>query len=285
MAKCLATDTGFALMGIDPDDGQDRAGPAAPGRRSSTATRTCATRARSSGDGQRLRQPGEEFTLIGDVAGRLAVPAGPIRQAPGRKAAGRQPRGGATNKFAAQPLRLRIEALMAAGPYDAPGQSDAGRFSVDRASSRTVHAPPGVRPNCDRRRSSARQGTRQRLLHGHQQPVPRRAAAWTMMEKRFTPPLNLSDHQALGVWVHGDGQGEVLNLQLRSPEHLVGDRRPLHADRLHRLAILRADRARGRRSPTILALRRHLRHLSRVGQLGQMRRSGCGTTTCRRASR
>ena len=26
----------------------------------------------------------------------------------------------------------------------------------------------------------------------------------------------------MGVWVYGDGQGEVLNFQVRSPEHLVG---------------------------------------------------------------
>jgi hypothetical protein len=39
--------------------------------------------------------------------------------------------------------------------------------------------------------------------------------------KTFTPPLNLGGERALGVWVYGDGQGEVLNFQLRCPEHLV----------------------------------------------------------------
>jgi hypothetical protein len=41
-------------------------------------------------------------------------------------------------------------------------------------------------------------------------------------QKQFTPPLNLNNHQGLGVWVYGDGQGAVLNLQLRSPQHIVG---------------------------------------------------------------
>jgi hypothetical protein len=31
----------------------------------------------------------------------------------------------------------------------------------------------------------------------------------------------LSAHQGLGVWVHGDGKGEVLNFQLRCPDHVV----------------------------------------------------------------
>src|SRR5262249_39487936 len=34
-------------------------------------------------------------------------------------------------------------------------------------------------------------------------------------------PLNLSGREGLGLWIHGDGQGELLNLQLRSPEHVV----------------------------------------------------------------
>lgn len=40
------------------------------------------------------------------------------------------------------------------------------------------------------------------------------------MARRFSPPLDLSRHQGLGVWVHGDGKGEVLNVQVRSPEHV-----------------------------------------------------------------
>ena len=50
---------------------------------------------------------------------------------------------------------------------------------------------------------------------------PSRPGSWAKCEKTFAPPQNLDAHQALGLWVHGDGQGEVLNLQLRSPSHLV----------------------------------------------------------------
>ncbi|MFA6929186.1 MAG: hypothetical protein WCT05_02585, partial [Lentisphaeria bacterium] len=35
-------------------------------------------------------------------------------------------------------------------------------------------------------------------------------------EQRFTPPLNLQGQYGFGVWIHGDGNGEVLNFQLRS---------------------------------------------------------------------
>jgi len=45
--------------------------------------------------------------------------------------------------------------------------------------------------------------------------------SWAKIGKRFTD-LNLSKHQAIGVWVNGDGKGEVLNFQLKSPEHISG---------------------------------------------------------------
>ena len=49
---------------------------------------------------------------------------------------------------------------------------------------------------------------------------PKREGAWTKTGKMFRPPLDLSQNQALGVWVYGDGQGELLNFQLKSPEHI-----------------------------------------------------------------
>jgi hypothetical protein len=110
---------------------------------------------------------------------------------------------------------------MAAGPYDAPGNvtltefRSADEFSHQAAqnavSAKLTLAPQplkvGDASGCYAASS------------GHATPT----AAWSKLEKQFAPPLNLSGHQALGVWVFGDGQGEVLNLQLRSPEHLVGN--------------------------------------------------------------
>ncbi|MDA3923192.1 MAG: hypothetical protein PF904_00650 [Kiritimatiellae bacterium] len=33
--------------------------------------------------------------------------------------------------------------------------------------------------------------------------------------------MNLGSERALGIWVHGDGKGEVLNIQLACPSHVV----------------------------------------------------------------
>ena len=50
--------------------------------------------------------------------------------------------------------------------------------------------------------------------------VPRNAA-WTRLTQEFVPPLNLEKQQALGFWIEGDGQGEVIAVRLESPQHLA----------------------------------------------------------------
>jgi hypothetical protein len=46
--------------------------------------------------------------------------------------------------------------------------------------------------------------------------------AWAKAGKTYVSPINLDQKEALGVWIFGDGQGEILNFQLRSPEPITG---------------------------------------------------------------
>ena len=48
-----------------------------------------------------------------------------------------------------------------------------------------------------------------------------RRCAWSMAGKTFARPVSLLE-KGFGVWVYGDGKGEVLNFQWRAPEHLSG---------------------------------------------------------------
>ena len=44
--------------------------------------------------------------------------------------------------------------------------------------------------------------------------------AWGRVEKSFRPVVDMTPYDALGLWVHGDGKGELLNLQLTNlPEY------------------------------------------------------------------
>jgi hypothetical protein len=46
-------------------------------------------------------------------------------------------------------------------------------------------------------------------------PSPR--GAWAKAGKSFAMERDLTRHDALGAWIHGDGKGELLNLQLTNP--------------------------------------------------------------------
>ncbi len=106
MTKALATNTGFALMGIDPNTAKNV--PALP-RLASIIKRY--EDLRHSGQvppaiASQLRQPGAEFTLVGDTSG-------PWRFVPVSYAKHRVEESGGptaiwsvTNKFAPQPLRI-----------------------------------------------------------------------------------------------------------------------------------------------------------------------------------
>ncbi len=219
MAKCLATDTGFALMGIDPRTATKV--PALPRlagiikryeelRHSRRVPETIKAR---------LRQPGEEYTLEGDLqTGWRFRPVVYDRH----KVESAQPwssRWRVNNRFGPQSLTLRIEALLGAGPYDDPANVVVADFQAEgdfviRAAQAGGHAQFALAR--DVLRAGQPSG---RFSATHSRPA--RAATWVQAEKRFAPPRDLSKHQALGVWVHGDGQGQVLNFQLRSPRHLV----------------------------------------------------------------
>ena len=55
-----------------------------------------------------------------------------------------------------------------------------------------------------------------------------REGLYIKMVKKFDPWLDINKNQALGVWVKGDGNGELLNLRIESPKHLSSGARGDH---------------------------------------------------------
>lgn len=268
--KCIGTDTGFSIIGIDPQTiAQVPAfGRLAPITRQYEELRRAGKVPESIK--ARLRAPGEEFTLIrkGDGAFEFR----PVQYARHKVEGinGWSSNWTTNNKFGAQPVQLRIEALCGAGPYDAPGNptladfGDAKEFPEREAapgltadlrpsSARPPLANTGERPGSSRpsgspalppnvktgspvgeyrvTRGSVPVGTAATLQptgangivsHGLGAASSKVVPTWTKAGKKFSPPLDLSKHPGMGVWVHGDGQGEVLNFQLKNPSHVVG---------------------------------------------------------------
>jgi hypothetical protein len=161
-----------------------------------------------------LRQPGQEFALVTDGAGKPR-----FRRAHSDKhtAALAEPwtlAWGMTNPFVAQPLRVRIEALMSAAAYDEPKAVVLADFSGAPAAEWKPSSAAGVTVSL---RAGA-DGVA--LVATNAGQVPRHAA-WARFDRKFTPLLNLKAHQALGLRIEGDGLGELMAIRLESPQHLA----------------------------------------------------------------
>ncbi|HUT74304.1 MAG TPA: hypothetical protein VM221_05670 [Armatimonadota bacterium] len=217
--KALATDTGLSLMGVDPDS---IAQVPAFARLAAVFKRYEDLRHANyfpESVKAKLRAPGGEFTLEQAADGKWFFR--PVQYAKHKV----QGSDGWSNvwttcsKFGGQPAQLRIEALLSAGPYDAADNLTLADFADDRDFADRV-AQAGVRADLRPDAAEVKAGPvsgRYTATSELQQPT----ATWAGMTKVFPTPLDLGERQALGVWVHGDGQGEVLNFQLRSPEHVV----------------------------------------------------------------
>ncbi len=217
-AKALANNHGLSLMGISPANVDSI--PALPRLAAIVRRYECLRHANYFTEAvkQKVRTPGEEFTLFQAADGQWQFR--PVRYDK-HKVQGID--GGSSlwsvnNRFDQQPLRLRIEALMSVGAYDDPGAITLADFSnTDEFSERA--AQQGISAGLESSTVQTKAGANSGLFTAtNSTDTPTRS--WCKIGKVFSPPANLSGHQALGVWVYGDGKGELLNLQQTSPSHL-----------------------------------------------------------------
>ncbi|OGV68874.1 MAG: hypothetical protein A3K19_06670 [Lentisphaerae bacterium RIFOXYB12_FULL_65_16] len=206
---------------------------------------------------QKLREPGAEFTLVRAPDGEWQFQPMQYARHKVENTDGRTNVWRTHNKFDRQPLMLRIQALMSAGPYAAPDNVVLADFRKrdefnDRSATETIlnsgklyafpAAAPGltaeIRPSKAQVKAGGVSGCWTAAnadvgeligssapddgysLWDHAERVHRpQKAAWVRIGKRFPQPLDLSQHRGLGVWVYGDGQGELMNFQSASLAH------------------------------------------------------------------
>jgi hypothetical protein len=209
-AKALGNGAGLSLMGIDP--GTIRESPALR-RHAELFLRWETLRKADSTSPEakkRLSEPGAEFTIGDD---------GVIREAYYERNITNVDRESTTlsvtNPYGSQIPRMRVEALPCAAPYN-----DSGHVSLlgpaDDTTTRTADGvicstePGGVSPDdeaeCIRLRAS------------NSSDSPR--GAWCEVRRDWAEPIVLTGHDVLGLWVHGDESGALLNVQFLSPTHL-----------------------------------------------------------------
>lgn len=220
MCKCLGSGVGFSLMGVNPETlptvpAYQRLAPIFKQYESLRHANTVPESVKA-----KLRVPGEEFTLELTPDGKRRFR--PVQYAK-HKVQGLDGWSNVwtmDNRFERQPARFRIEALFSAAPYDSSQAVALEDFTqADTLSDRATQE--GVSAALEAVSDPVKVGSVSgRYVASSTRPDPN--GAWSKIGKVFSPPLDISTRQALGLWVCGDGCGELLNIQLKSPEHVIG---------------------------------------------------------------
>ncbi|NLZ07479.1 MAG: hypothetical protein GXY19_20105 [Phycisphaerae bacterium] len=217
-AKLIGYDAGISLTG-----GIDHARLSAVPlfRRAVDILRTCEELRRDGAFDEtikaQLRQPGEEFSLVRDASGAWRFCPSVCDS---HVASGAEPWSLSwvvENPFGEQPVRFRLEALMSAGSYDDPGNVVVADLSAASQFAGPPRAAAGVTASLTETPDGA--GPAGIFAATNSGTVPRNAA-WARLDRKFEPCLNLKGHEAIGFWVEGDGQGQIIAVRLESPRHI-----------------------------------------------------------------
>ncbi len=164
-----------------------------------------------------LREPGKEFSLFRDDSGKWRFR--PAHYDP-HTASCSEPWSlswTAVNPFSEQPVKFRLEALMSTGSYDDAGNivladlSDPSQFAGPPRTANGVAAALAKTPNGNEQAG---------IFTATNSGGVARNAAWARLDRTFEPCLNLKGHQAIGIWIEGDGQGQIIAIRLESPRHI-----------------------------------------------------------------
>jgi hypothetical protein len=166
-----------------------------------------------------LRQPGKEFSLFQN--GKSEWNFKPVAYQKHKVTGLKDSSASWTvhNDFSLQPVRLRIEPLMTVKSYDDPDNIVMADFSKQENFS-NEGAANGIFGAINISNEKLKNGEVVSTFSGLSKGLSPIEGSWIKFEKKFEPLLNLEKNQALGVWIKGDGNGELLNFRLESPENL-----------------------------------------------------------------
>ena len=217
--KAIGNDVGLSLMGVTPGLFANNATLQRLGGITRNYEALRHAQAIPESVKARLKVPGDEFTLDQDSAGKPQLRPVRYEKHKVESITGESATWAVTNTFERQPLRLRLEVLMSAEPYGTTNAVTLAGFTTPAEFSDAAQAK-GVTASLALSTNQIKAGVSSGLLTATN-ARPERGATWACFGKTFTPPLKLGGERALGLWVHGDGQGEVLNFQMKCPEHVV----------------------------------------------------------------
>jgi hypothetical protein len=215
--KAIGTDSGLSVMGVDPRTIRESPGLERLSRVMKTYEELREADRFPEAVRERMAVPGDEFHLSAGPEGGWELRPIVYRKHKVENGEDWSTAWTVENPFKPQPPGIRIEPLMTAGAYRGKGSrilwDFSGEFACHTASDDvTIELCPSDQVSPD--------GTGSFMLRASNLGG-RARGAWARAERVFDPPIDLSPGPAMGLWVRGDGGGEIINLQLRSPTHII----------------------------------------------------------------
>ncbi|MCS7253822.1 MAG: hypothetical protein RMK18_09265 [Armatimonadota bacterium] len=125
------------------------------------------------------------------------------------------------NPFDEQHAKFRIQALYSAAPYDAPESIILADFS-ENSGFKVTGTAKGVTCEFKPMKEESKFGGICGYISVKNLGAPKNGS-WARITRTFLPPIDTRKYGALGVWIYGDGKGQVLNFQLRDmPQYYHG---------------------------------------------------------------
>jgi hypothetical protein len=219
-AKLIGWDAGISLTGAI---NRDRLATVPLFRRAVDILRTCEelrhARTFDETTRKRLAEPGKEFSLYRDETGNWRFRPAQYVQHTASISEPWSLAWSTENSFENQPVKLRIEALISAGPYDDPGNIVLADLSEPNTFTKPPYAAEGVNVKLIGSSTSGMSKSAGKFSATNSGEI-KQDAAWARLDRKFDSCMNLKQHEAIGAWVEGDGLGEIIAIRLESPRNI-----------------------------------------------------------------
>ncbi|MFZ4564720.1 MAG: hypothetical protein ACOYNU_15180, partial [Bacteroidales bacterium] len=164
-----------------------------------------------------LRQPGKEYTMFREESGEWNFKPVNFQKHKVTSLDNQSAQWKVFNEFTKQPVKLRIETLLSVQSYNDSNNIVLTDFSGENEFSHIASAP-GVSGTLKGFGEKDIYRGKTGIFTAESSGKSPREGSWICKEKEFEPWMDMSKHQALGVWIKGDGNGELLNFRLETPE-------------------------------------------------------------------
>ncbi|HUX96522.1 MAG TPA: carbohydrate binding domain-containing protein [Bacteroidales bacterium] len=166
-----------------------------------------------------LRETGKEFTLIRSKDGKWKLK--PVSYLKHKVEGIDHPSSTwkTQNEFEKQPVKFRIEPLISVKRLNDKSGITLADFKKSNGFNFSGSARE-IKASVEKTNERAPDGFVAAAFKANTSGIESIEGLWVKMEKKIDPPADLSKTQGLGLWVKGDGNGQLLNIRIESPKHL-----------------------------------------------------------------